>query len=165
MKGVIALKRFSFLLAVVMVAVFLTGCLTPKVIVKIEPNPIKLYASQLFANDFHVKGIKLHLRTAGFSTNYQIEGAVVRVLDEKGKDVFDPIEVEIGKGTPIVPGIKITEDGPEVSLRELFDYDGEFTEEQFLKYYNDNWKRKIYKLMVTITGKNPTSDEVEIRFE
>lgn len=159
------MKRLISLIAVVMIAVLLTGCLTPKVNVRIEPNPIRLNAPQLFADDLHIKNLKLHLRTSGFSTSYKIEGVEARVLDDKGELVFDPIVIEIDKSTPILPGIDFTEDGIEVSLRTLFEYEGEFTEEQFLSYYNENWKGKVYKLVVTVTGLNPTTDEAAIRFE
>lgn len=164
-REVLFLKRFSLLMSIVLVAVLLTGCLTPKVNVSIAPNPIRLYASQLFADDFYIKNLKLHLVTSGFSTSYKIEGAEARVLDDKGNLVSDPIIVEIDKTTLIAPGFKFTEDGIEVSLRELFDDEGELTEAQFLQYYNGNWKGKVYELVVTITGKNPTSDKAAIRFE
>ena len=160
------MRKLSLLASLVVVVAVLTGCLTPKVNVRLEPNPIRLNAKQLFADDFHIKGLKLHLSTSGFSVNYQIEGAEVTVLDDQGELVFDPITVEIGKDTPIFPGVKRTEDGPDVSLGELFEYEGEFSEAHFIEYYNEkNWKGKIYKLIVTITGKNPTTDTADIRFE
>ncbi|MCK9525695.1 MAG: hypothetical protein M0R49_07175 [Limnochordia bacterium] len=159
------MRRSILLASLVLIVVVLTGCLAPKVNVRIAPNPIKLSAKQLYADDFNVKGLKLHLSTSGFSVNYTIGGAVISVVDDKGDPALEPITVEIGKGTPIVPGIEMTENGPEVSLGELFDYDGSPTEEQFIKYYNENWKDKVYKVSVTITGDNPTSDTADIRFE
>ncbi len=78
-----------------------------------------------------------------------------------------------------MPGIPREEEVPDISLKELFDFDvdldldipiddenyHERLKEQFSEYYNENWKDKVYKLTVTITGKNPTSDTAEIRFE
>ncbi|HBN97386.1 MAG TPA: hypothetical protein DDZ66_13930 [Firmicutes bacterium] len=171
-------KRFSVLISLVLVAVLLTGCLTPKVNVGIEPNPIKLTAEKLLDNDFVITGIKLNLRTSGFSTGYTIEGVKAVVFDDDDEAIFEKL-VDIDTKIPIVPGIPREEEVPDISLKELFDFDvdldldipiddenyHERLKEQFSEYYNENWKDKVYKLTVTITGKNPTSDTAEIRFE
>lgn len=159
------MKKWILVVGMVLVAALLTGCLTPKVNVKIEPNPIKLNAEQLWKDNFYVKGIVLHLSTSGFSTNYEIKGGIVTVVDKDGRDVLDPITFDIGEKTPIVPGVKLRENGPDFSLGELFDYEGDLTEEQFIAYYNENWQGKVYELSVTITGKNPTIGKADIRFE
>lgn len=174
------MRRPSLLISLVVVAVLLTGCLTPKANVKIEPNPIVLTAEKLLDNDFVIKDIKLNLRTSGFSTGYIIEGARVAVLDEEDKSVFEKM-IDIGKKTPIIPGVSHTEEVPAVSLNDLFDFDvdedldigipiddedyDQLLKEQFTKYYDENWKGKTYKLTVIITGKNPTTDTADIRFE
>ncbi len=173
------MKRFG-LIVVVIVAVLLAGCLAPKVNVKIVPNPIVITAEGLLDNDFFLPEIKLHLSTSGISFSYTIEEANAVVLDENGDPLFDPKVVEIDMTTPIAPGIKITETLPAISVEEFFDFDEsdldigvpiddeqyeELKKQEFTAYYEDNWQGKVYKLVVNITGKNPTKDEAEIRFE
>jgi len=101
-------RRPSLLISLVVVAVLLTGCLTPKANVKIEPNPIVLTAEKLLDNDFVIKDIKLNLRTSGFSTGYIIECARVAVLAEDDKSVFKKM-IDTGKKTPIIPCVSHTE--------------------------------------------------------
>jgi len=159
------MKKTYVLVSLILVAVLLTGCLAPKVYVKISPNPIKINPQELYADDFNVKGLELILRTSGFSANYRIEGATVTVIDDEENPVFEPRVIEIDRETPIIPGIKLTIPAGDVSLRDLFDYDGEPTEEEFIAYYNENWKGKTYKLTITIEGENPTTDTADIKFE
>lgn len=172
------MKRFG-LISLLLLVVFLTGCFAPKVNVKIAPNPIKITAEKLLEDDFVIKGIELKLSTSGFSLNYEILGAEAVLFDDKDKEIVKKT-VEIKKGTPIVPGVKLTEKVPEISLKELFDFDVDanldldlpiddetydaLLKEKFTAYYNENWRGKVYKLEVTITGKNPTTDKANIEF-
>lgn len=174
------MKRLSFILSLVALAVLLTGCLAAKVNVRIQPNPIVLTAEELLENDFVISDIKLELRTSGFSVSYYIEAVQVEVRDENGDEVFAKTKT-IKETTPIVPGKQLKEDVPDISLKDLFDFDPdtdlpidvpvddeayqEALEEEFTKYYNDNWKGKKYELIVRITGDNPTEDKAEIQFK
>ena len=159
------MKKWLLISGMILVVALLTGCLTPKVNVAIKPNPIELTAETLWENDLHIKDIKLQLSTSGFSTSYTIEGGIVAVVDEDGEDVFEPFTFDIGATTIIVPGIKLEEEGPEVSLAPAFDYDGVFAKDSFIEYYDENWKGKELKLSVTIKGKNPTTGTAKIVFE
>ena len=174
------MKRLSFILSLVALAVLLTGCLAAKVNVRIQPNPIVLTAEELLENDFVISDIKLELRTSGFSVSYYIEAVQVEVRDENGDKVFAKTKT-IDEKTPIRPGIPIDQEVPVISLMDLFDFDPdtdlpidvpiddeayqEALEEEFTKYYNDNWKGKKYELIVRITGDNPTVDKAEIQFK
>lgn len=176
-EEVIFVKKSALLFAVAIVAVFLTGCLAPKINVAIVPNPIEITAEGLLENDFMIDGIKLQLRTSGVSLSYTIEKAVVAFYGDE--DEPHTKTVEIGKTTPIVPGVKITEEVPAISLTDLLKFDVDELEvtadegdenykeelkEKFTEYYEDNYKGK-YKVVVTITGKNPSTAEAEILFK
>ena len=171
------MKKSALLFAVAIVAVFLTGCLAPKINVAIVPNPIEITAEGLLENDFMIDGIKLQLRTSGVSLSYTIEKAVVAFYGDE--DEPHTKTVEIGKTTPIVPGVKIPEEVLAISLTDLLKFDVDELEvtadegdenykeelkEKFTEYYEDNYKGK-YKVVVTITGKNPTTAEAEILFK
>jgi len=148
-------KRFA-LLALLLAAVLFTGCLSPKVNFKIEPNPIEVTVNQTA-----LTGIKLKVTLSGFSREYTVEAAVVELYDDEGELVFTTTE-EIGITIPVVSGIGKTIDLPDVSLSEIYaEIDPAFTE----AIYNEKLLGKTYKLKITLTGKNPTEDTADIIFK
>ncbi|HBG10196.1 MAG: hypothetical protein ACOYER_10445 [Limnochordia bacterium] len=149
------MKRFA-LLALLLAAVLFTGCLSPKVNFKIEPNPIEVTVNQTA-----LTGIKLKVTLSGFSLAYTVEAAVVELYDDEGELVFTTTE-EIDITIPVVSGIGETIDLPDVSLSEIYaEIDPAFTE----AIYNEKLLGKTYKLKITLTGKNPTEDTADIIFK
>jgi hypothetical protein len=60
--------------------------------------------------------------------------------------------------------LKFDVDELEVTADEGDENYKEELKEKFTEYYEDNYKGK-YKVVVTITGKNPTTAEAEILFK
>lgn len=170
----------SRVIVLLLLVVFLTGCLKPQINVKIVPNPIELTAEGLLESDFLISGVKLKFRTSGFSADYKIEDVRIVVYEAEEEEPLLTKTVEIDKSTPIIPGQDFEEDVPDICLKELFDLDmdeeldllehlgdeqyEELFRERFLTYYEEEWKDHSFWIEVHVGGTNPTSNEAEVKF-
>ena len=174
------MKRFALMISLVVVAALLTGCLAPKINVLIKPKSIELTAEQLLEDDFVISDIKIEVKTSGLGFDFTIDTLNVQVLDDDDEELWKWVK-EIKEDIPIiVPGWGDTYEVPDLSLKQLFGFDvddlpigvpvddetyQELLEEEFTKYYNENWKDKEYEVVVRVTGKNPTEDKAKIQFK
>lgn len=150
-------KRFSVLISLVLVAVLLTGCLTPKVNFTISPNPISVKKGQTEVD------LVLKVKLSGFSFAYTVESAVVEFFDEDGEAVLEePIVEELNETIPVFSGVGKDVKLDAISLDAFFQgLDPEYTD----VLYDEMLKGKTYSVKITLTGKNPTSNTAMVKFE
>lgn len=149
------MKKSLVLFTVIAAALLLTGCLSPKINFRIEPNPIVVTF-----DDFALRNVTLHFRLSGIGS-YTLKSVLVEGMDNQGELVFSHQE-DMNETIFVVPGVSDSVDLPTVDLSDLCDEMGiELSETA----YNSELKGKTFQLKITLTGKNPTSDTAELKFE
>lgn len=145
------MKRIRLLSLLVLVALFLTGCLAPSLRLTIFPNPIKVTVDQS-----ELKDLKLKVNLSGFSLGYEVKTAEVVLRDAEG-EVKKEATQTIDKKFPVAPGISRVIDLGTISLEGI--------EELTPELYDEHFKGETWTLTVTLTGTKDSTATANIVFE
>lgn len=143
------MKR-SLLLFIVVITIFLTGCLSPSINVSIEPE-----VTTINAGDTQLEGLVLKFKMSGFSFGYRLDEVYVEILDENGDQVTEQSQ-KLNLKIPVIAGVKKDVELDPISLDDI-----EYLTEAA---YDEKLKGKDYTLKITVFGAKETSSTATIQF-
>jgi len=154
------IKRVG-ILALVLVAVLLTGCLSPKITFSILPKTINI------SFDTEEVELKAEVKMSGFGS-YIIEQAALELLDEEGESVLkEPKVYTVNQKVTVVPIGSVFKPQVPIATLRLADVYAEILDGQELTedLYNSELKGRIYTLKITLMGTTNPSAEATLEFK
>lgn len=145
------MKKLRLLSLLLLVSVLLTGCLSPKVSLTIEPNPIKVTVGQE-----EITGLAVWIKTSGFSIRYQLD-KVVGILTDADGEIIATMQKDLDQSTPVVPGIKKKVELPAISLAEVAELDEAL--------YEEHLKGQEWELEITLIGTKDSNAKAKVLFQ